>query len=63
MKVELVTVREGKPKSVMYEYLPREEGEKPMALDVCCRHRRQRFPTFHSDMAAAIAPAEFVQWI
>ena len=44
MKVELVTVREGKPKSVMYEYLPREEGEKPMALDVLLQAQATKIP-------------------
>ena len=44
MKVELVTVREGKSNSVMYEYLPREEGEKPMALDVLLQAQATKIP-------------------
>ena len=44
MKVELVTVREGKSNSVMYEYLPREEGEKPMALDVLLQAQATKVP-------------------
>ena len=44
MKVELVTVREGKTNSVMYEYLPREEGEKPMALDVLLQAQATKIP-------------------
>ena len=44
MKVELVTVREGKSNPVMYEYLPREEGEKPMALDVLLQAQATKIP-------------------
>jgi succinate dehydrogenase / fumarate reductase, iron-sulfur subunit len=34
MKVELVLHRDGEDRPVTFEYRPREEGERPMALDV-----------------------------
>ena len=34
MKIELITYRKGQARSVEYEYIPREAGERPMALDV-----------------------------
>ena len=34
MKVELAIFRNGEERPVIYDYVPREEGEKPMALDV-----------------------------
>jgi succinate dehydrogenase / fumarate reductase iron-sulfur subunit len=34
VKVELVIFRNGEERPVIYDYIPREEGEKPMALDV-----------------------------
>ena len=32
--MELVIFRNGEERPVIYDYVPREEGEKPMALDV-----------------------------
>ncbi len=44
MKVELVTWREGRAESVTFEYQPREEGERPMALDVLQQARATVLP-------------------
>ena len=44
MKVELVTWREGREDSVTFEYQPREEGERPMALDVLLQARATALP-------------------
>lgn len=44
MKVELVTVRQGQSQSVEYDYQPREEGEKPMALDVLLQAQATTMP-------------------
>ena len=44
MKVELVTYRNGQATSVAYEYVPREEGERPMAPDVLLQAQATKVP-------------------
>ena len=44
MKVELITVRNGEERAVEYEYKPREEGERPMALDVLLQAQATEIP-------------------
>ncbi len=44
MKVELVTMRDGQERAVEYEYQPREEGERPMALDVLLQAQTTEIP-------------------
>lgn len=44
MKVELVIFRNGEERSVIYDYVPREEGEKPMALDVLLQAQATEIP-------------------
>ena len=44
MKVELITVRDGEARAVEYEYKPREEGERPMALDVLLQAQATELP-------------------
>ena len=44
MKVELVTYRKGQARSVIYEYVPREEGERPMVLDVLLQAQATKVP-------------------
>ncbi len=44
MKVELITVRNGEERVVEYEYKPREEGERPMALDVLLQAQATELP-------------------
>ena len=34
MKVEIVTRRDGEQEIVAYDYVPRDDSEKPMILDV-----------------------------
>jgi len=44
MRVELITVRDGQERAVEYEYQPREEGERPMALDVLLQAQATEIP-------------------
>lgn len=44
MKVEIITCRKGQTQSVVYDYLPREEGERPMALDVLLQAQATKLP-------------------
>jgi hypothetical protein len=44
MKVDLVLHREGESKTVTYDYVPREEGERPMALDVLLQAQDTEIP-------------------
>ena len=44
MKVELITYRNGQATSLAYEYVPREEGERPMALDVLLQAQATKVP-------------------
>ena len=44
MKVEIITYRKGQTQSVVYDYLPREEGERPMALDVLLQAQATKLP-------------------
>ena len=44
MKVEIVTHRDGAESAVEYEYRPRHEGERPMALDVLLQAQATALP-------------------
>ncbi|MDP6352139.1 MAG: 2Fe-2S iron-sulfur cluster-binding protein [Alphaproteobacteria bacterium] len=44
MKVELLLHRNGVDQPVQYEYRPREEGERPMVLDILLQARQSDIP-------------------
>ncbi len=44
MKVELIRVRDGQAQAVAYDYRPRVDGERPMALDVLLQAQATTFP-------------------
>ena len=44
MKIDIVTLRDGKEVVVKYDYVPREEGEKPMILDVLLQAQATEMP-------------------
>lgn len=44
MKVEIVTRRDGKTRVVPYEYRPRHDGDRPMALDVLLQAQASTIP-------------------
>ena len=44
MKVELAIIRGGEKRLVAFEYAPREEGERPMALDVLLQAQATDIP-------------------
>ena len=44
MKVELAIIRGGEKRLVPFEYAPREEGERPMALDVLLQAQATDIP-------------------
>ena len=44
MKVEFLTVRDGAEETVVFDYRPRTEGERPMALDVMLQAQATALP-------------------
>ncbi len=44
MRVSLLTVRDGAAEAVAFDYEPREEGERPMALDVLLQAQAATMP-------------------
>ena len=56
MKVEFITYRKGQARSVEYEYIPREPGERPMALDVFLQAQATKLPdlSFESEIHSVL---------